>query len=322
MALSTTMNQAYLQKIANSIRFTHINDEQLQAAIVDTCDLFRCGNVYVGRVQNVEANYIWVDIGAFKPALLKCRSHHYHQGMKCIVRIKRESQIHGLELKGPQVVIESDATMLALLNDDQLPIPRLLKSASPLWLQYINKLHVSPALPLTISIDDVDLFNRVRDRVVSSEITILLRRSEPIAPMIDHYWQDLLSVVHPLPHGGHLLLEETAACSVFDLNTSAQDHNGVGKRLNNNHERLKFNQAAVPIIIKLIQLRDLSGTMFVDFLRLDDWHLQQQLLVTMRQSVKHVKDLKVLGFTPGGWIELCRPVHRPSLQAKVKLSTV
>ncbi len=116
-----------------------------------------------------------------------------------------------------------------------------------------------------------------------------------------------------LKSGGFLMIEQTEACVVIDVNTGKY----TGKK-NLEKTILKTNLEAAEEIAKQLRLRNLSGIIIIDFIDMMEEEYKEILIKAVKQAVKkdHVKTA-VVGMTELGLLQLTRKKTRPSLQQTV-----
>ena len=105
----------------------------------------------------------------------------------------------------------------------------------------------------------------------------------------------------PLPGGGALTIEATAALTAIDVDS------GGGAPL-------AANLAAVPEIARQLRLRGLAGHIMIDIIPLKDRQALGRLVSMLRQAVDiDPTPSHVVGVTPLGLIEMTRERRRPTL---------
>lgn len=105
----------------------------------------------------------------------------------------------------------------------------------------------------------------------------------------------------PLPGGGALTIEATAAFIAVDIDS------GGGSPLS-------ANLAAVPEIARQLRLRGVAGHVLIDIIPLKDRQAQGRLVAALRQAVESdPTPTHVVGVTPLGSIEVTRERRRSSL---------
>ncbi len=111
-----------------------------------------------------------------------------------------------------------------------------------------------------------------------------------------------------LKSGGSLVIDETEAMTVIDVNT--------GKFVGNKsfaETVFKLNCEAAREIAKLLRLRDLGGIIIIDFIDMDSAAYREQLLELLRELMASDSNrTNVIGFTSLGLVEMTRKkVRRP-----------
>ena len=116
-----------------------------------------------------------------------------------------------------------------------------------------------------------------------------------------------------LKSGGFIVIEQTEACVVIDVNTGKY----TGKK-NLEQTILKTNLEAAEEIAKQLRLRNLSGIIIVDFIDMAEEEYKEILIKAVKQAVKkdHMKTA-VVGMTELGLLQLTRKKTRPSLQQTI-----
>lgn len=116
-----------------------------------------------------------------------------------------------------------------------------------------------------------------------------------------------------LKSGGFLIIEETEACVVIDVNTGKMNGKGdLEKTIR------KTNLEAAEEVAKQMRLRNLSGIIIVDFV--DMVHREDRNLVTKTLEQAVAKDRMktvVVGMTELGLMQITRKKTRPSLLRQI-----
>lgn len=160
-----------------------------------------------------------------------------------------------------------------------------------------------------IVVNDRQMFDKIcreYDNVVLSE-----KRGSLFAQyFVEKQSQRALEKKVWLKSGGFIVIEQTEACVVIDVNTGKY----VGKK-NLEKTILKTNLEAVEEIAKQMRLRNLSGIIIVDFIDMAEQEYKEMIIKAMRQAVKkdHVKTA-VVGMTELGLLQITRKKTRPTLQ--------
>lgn len=116
-----------------------------------------------------------------------------------------------------------------------------------------------------------------------------------------------------LKSGGFLVIEETEACVVIDVNTGKAAGKGdLQKTI------LKTNLEAAEEAAKQMRLRNLSGIIIIDFIDMADPEAQKEVTRRLEAAVKkdRIKTV-VVGMTELGLMQVTRKKTRPSLKRQM-----
>lgn len=115
---------------------------------------------------------------------------------------------------------------------------------------------------------------------------------------------DALSRRLALANGAELIFDEAEAATAIDVNAAKASGAPLAVDLH-----------AAAEVARQIRLRNLSGLIVVDFLRLDGREERERVVDALRQALRDDPvAAEVLGFTRGGLVEITRRRLRPSLQ--------
>ena len=107
-----------------------------------------------------------------------------------------------------------------------------------------------------------------------------------------------------LPSGGNLVIEETEAMYVIDVNS------GSGKRVkrqNKEESALRINLEAARAVARQIRLRDMGGITVVDFINQDNEEYRKQVCEELKKGLEGDKAIsKVLPMREFGLVEIAR----------------
>jgi len=147
------------------------------------------------------------------------------------------------------------------------------------------------------------------ERVRLYEADISLFRAESVDTQIEKALQKRVW----LKSGGFLVIEQTEACAVIDVNSGKF----AGKK---DHEQsvLKVNQEAAAEIARQLRLRNLGGIIIVDFIDMKAPESVQALTAFLEAAVK--KDrlaTAVVGMTELGLMQITRKKTRKPLAAEI-----
>lgn len=145
-----------------------------------------------------------------------------------------------------------------------------------------------------------------------------IRQHDGATPLFDLYRVDeqldkALQKYVWLKSGGLLVIEQTEALTVVDVNTGKfTGKKALGETV------FKNNCEAAREIMRQLRLRDLSGIIVVDFIDMDDAGHRQALLDVLREEVaRDANRVNVVGMTALGLVEMTRKKARPSLERQL-----
>jgi ribonuclease G len=124
--------------------------------------------------------------------------------------------------------------------------------------------------------------------------------------------QDALEPRVPLPAGGTIIIESTAAMTVIDVN--AESAGGAQADLTGERVILRINLAAAREVARQLRLRNVGGIVVVDFIDLMDAAARKQVVECLRTAVaEDPADVWVGGMSRLGLVELTRKRRGPTL---------
>lgn len=116
-----------------------------------------------------------------------------------------------------------------------------------------------------------------------------------------------------LKTGAYLVIDQTEALTVFDVNTGKF----TGKQ-NLQDTIVKTNIEAAKEIARQLRLRDIGGIIIIDFIDMKDDRNKQTVLTAFQQQLRNDRTkTNVLGFTGLGLLEMTRKKVRQNLQDSV-----
>ena len=276
----------------------------------------RPGEIYLGRVQRVERglNAAFVEIGAGPPGFLPLSglARRIGEGKSVLVKVAAEA-VRG---KGPRLTAD-------IAPSDSRALNVAAGSAAAPACQWRETDLVSAALRAfsqcnlgRILADGAACFARLR-AFVRAELPEYEDRlelhsgAEPAfeALGIEEQIDRALEPEIVLDSGIRLHVGETAALVAVDVDAAA-----FAPRRGARATALAANLAAVNAIAREIRLRNLSGLVLVDFLRMKDAAERKRLMDAFSQAATaDPVPLHVHGFTRTGLLELTRERRRRPL---------
>ena len=164
-------------------------------------------------------------------------------------------------------------------------------------------------------VDDDHLFKTLTEQASEGQ-RAKIRRHEGEIPLFDIHRVDAqlnqaLRKYVWLKSGGSLVIQETEAMTVIDVNTAKF----TGKR-DLEETLFRLNREAAEEILRQLRLRDIGGIIIVDFIDMKDQQHNEALLEQLRTLSKTDRNrLTVVGMTNLGLVELTRKrVRKPLSQ--------
>jgi ribonuclease G len=193
----------------------------------------------------------------------------------------------------------------------------LYHSPSP-FLELIRDIAIDS--PLEIITDDMDIYQEIEtsDFLLTHRNAILRLYEDPSFSLAKLYCletklKDALSKKVWLPSGGYLVIEQTEAMVVIDVNSVKFS----GKK--SKEETFFFiNSEAAKEIARQIRLRNLSGILMIDFINMKEASMKQELIHTLKNYVSRDKvKTVVVDITSLGLVEVTRKKIRKTLAEQV-----
>ncbi|WP_374656238.1 ribonuclease E/G [Dongia sp.] len=268
------------------------------------------GGIYLGRVLRVEPslNAAFVEIGLEKPGLLplKKQGRQPTEGDALIVQVRRDAR----EEKGVRLtasiksLVEVDAT-------GKQP-PAKLVAAPNLWQRALEALEEVASITCCRRVDVpiIEAWCKRYRPAFADEVTYQAERDwVPSRADIKDAIAEALEEEVLLPGGGRLLFEPVRTLTAIDVNSAA----ATGEK---GFERtaLSVNLEAAREIPRQLALRNLGGTVVIDFIDLENRNKRDQVIETLRQAVEVDPAIEWVGnMSRLGLVELSRRRNGPTL---------
>lgn len=163
-----------------------------------------------------------------------------------------------------------------------------------------------------IVIDDPEEYRKIKE-FISEEKVSFYREKENIFSFfgVEREIEKALKHIVWLDNGAYLLIEQTEALTVIDVNTGKFQ----GKE-NLRDTVFKTNIAAAREIAYQLMLRDLSGIILIDFIDMKQNNERQKVIQALRSVAKDDRNrVTIHGFTSLGILEITRKKTRQNLGA-------
>ena len=169
-------------------------------------------------------------------------------------------------------------------------------------------------------LDDFAFYQQLEQRVkkepLNWKVTYELGKKNIFADHhIDMELDHALKKIVWLDNGGYLIIEETEAFTVIDVNTGKF----VGKE-KKEETLFQTNLLAATEVAYQLRLRNLAGIVLVDFINMDNPLHKTEVIDRMKkETAKDEMRVSVIGFTELGILELTRKRTSPSLSEKMMI---
>jgi ribonuclease G len=187
--------------------------------------------------------------------------------------------------------------------------PALIYAEADISLKVIRDLfgrHVDEVL-----VDDERQFQRITAflRRTSPELAERVRRYEGAKPLMEAHGVDaalrstLLRRV-PLPSGGYLVIDDTEAMTVIDVNTGRH----VGRGSTGLEETVtRTNLEAADEVVRQLRLRDIGGIVVIDFIDMEDERNRRAVSSALEKAFEPDRSKTyVMEISPLGLVEMTR----------------
>ncbi len=169
--------------------------------------------------------------------------------------------------------------------------------------------------------NDNETYNKLKDILEKKDIKTRLLSLEENVEYTNTFNNTLEKLFHKkiwLKSGGHLIIEETEACVVIDVNSSK----AVNSR-NNNKTVLKVNIEALQVASQQIKLRNLSGIIIIDLIDMR-YDSDKKKVLKMANTIFREDKIKtfVVSMTELGLLQLTRKKKRESISKTLKKKCV
>jgi ribonuclease G len=190
----------------------------------------------------------------------------------------------------------------------------ILHTAPPIY-QRLVKENINLE-PLKITVDCTEIYQDLNQlsQHYASNIAVELTEDYQQKDLFDrnnieHQINEALAKKVVLDCGGTLVIEETEALSVIDVNSASY----VGDA-DDQQAYLKVNLEAADVAARQICLRNLSGIIIIDFIDMVDPASERQVIRRLQEAfAKEQAQPTILDFTKLGLVQIARKRTAPSL---------
>jgi ribonuclease G len=162
-----------------------------------------------------------------------------------------------------------------------------------------------------VVVDDESQFQRITGflRRTSPEMAERVRHYDGDQPMMERYGveaaiRSTLDRRAPLPSGGYLVIDDTEAMTVIDVNSGRNVGRG-GNRLEDTIT--KTNLEAAVEVVRQLRLRDIGGIVIIDFIDMDDAENRRAVKAALDAELARDRTRTfVVDISPLGLVEMTR----------------
>jgi len=241
------------------------------------------GDILLGRVlaKPPGGGATFVEIGAALPGYLP-RPGDWHEGQALPVQVTAEA-------RGGKGAVLTNRITRELPDVTRMKAPARLIAPSRLARLLADNPGVSELL-----VDEPSLLPEARKAFPGAELKRGIWRDSGAADALDL----ALSRIVPLPGGARLIIDESAAATLIDIDAGGAQRDAA-------------NRAAMDEIARQLRLRNIAGQIIVDPIAGGD--LQELVALLKTALAEDPIDTDVLGLTRMRMIELVRTRRQPSL---------
>lgn len=281
------------------------------------------GAVFHARVRRVEPgiNAAFVDLDGTREGFLRARAVSgrpkgaaiaslVQEGAALPVRVLDEAQDEADKL--PRVATLDAAALAALMGGAPLPVAPCCLDPGPAAVERILAEHAAAADEIVCN--DGPLAQAARRWCAENGVAAAAEHAngalfEPAG--VEAAIEVALRPDVPLPGGGSLIIEPGATLCAIDVNTG-------GHLAPAGQAARDVNRVATAAIAHELRLRELSGAIVIDFVRLERAGDRTALLADLRAAVADdPAGCHVLGLSRLGLVEMTRRRRRASLAARL-----
>ncbi|MFQ6132426.1 MAG: ribonuclease E/G [Armatimonadota bacterium] len=228
-----------------------------------------------------------------------CSSAELSRDVRFLRRVWRGVQDRAAKAKAPALVYEDVGPVYSVIRD--------------VFSEDVSELVV----------DDEDAYKRIVSLVQATapKLRPRIRLYERDEPIFDAYGvnAEIERALRPrvwMENGGSIVIEETEALTVIDVNTGK--FTGT-KRLA--QTVLQTNLDAVEEVARQLRLRDIGGIVVVDFIDMDNRKHRREVMNALRQRLRRDRmKTRIVHLTPLGLVEMTRKRTGDSLAGKMTAS--
>ncbi len=304
-------NQIFISIAPERTEFFRWSEDQLVQALAERAgEGSRIGGIHLGRVVKIEPslNSAFVEIGLDKPGLLplKKQGQRLSEGDAIVVQVRRDAR----DEKG--VRLTTSIKSLVEVNAKGKQPPALLVAPPTLWQRALEALEEVESITCDRRVDVPiieEWCKRVRPAFAGKVAFLAERDWVPSRADIKDAIAEGLDEEVMLPGGGKLLVEPVRTLTAIDVNSAgANQEKGIERTA------LSVNIEAAREIPRQLALRNLGGTIVIDFIDLENRNKREQVLEALREAAGIDSAIEWVGnMSRLGLVEISRRRFGPTL---------
>ena len=170
--------------------------------------------------------------------------------------------------------------------------------------------------------NDEQVYNEVKDYVtlISPESAGIVKKYTGQVPIFDNYSvtkqiKSSLGRTVTYKHGAYMIIEQTEALHVVDINSGNRSKSPDGQEAN----ALDVNLGAADELARQLRLRDMGGIIVVDFIDMAQAENRQKLYERMCENMQHDRAKhNILPLSKFGLMQITRQRVRPAMNINVE----
>lgn len=304
-------DQIFISISADRTEFFRWSGDRLAQALTERPgEGSKVGGVYLGRVISIEPslNAAFVEIGLDKPGLLPLKKQGAQptEGDALIVQVRRD----GREEKGVRLTTSIKTTVD--INAKGKQAPALLLAPPNLWQRALEALEEVESITCDRRVDVpiIDAWCVRYQPAFAGKANFQAERDWiPSRADIKDAIAEGLDEEVVLPGGGRLLVEPVRTLTAIDVNSAgANVERGIERTA------LSVNIEAAREIPRQLALRNIGGTIVIDFIDLENRNKREQVLNALREAAGIDPAIEWVGnMSRLGLVELSRRRNGPTL---------
>lgn len=292
----------------------------------------RVGEIYIGKIKNITTHpdACFVEISSKQmcylpmsevktPMILNRQgATSVKSGDELLIQITKDAQKNKLCSCSAQISASDNEEYTKLIQTASTRTCfSCIRSIPLLYTQLIGEI-ATPDEYNEIVTDDSAIYDKISDELNAykdSIHSIRLYHDDLLSLNrlygLDSKAQEALERRIWLKSGANLIIEQTEAMTVIDVNSAKKDaHRG------NDDEAYMINLEAAEEIALQMRLRNLSGIIIADFINMKEKALEKELLTHFKEMVRlDMVKTKIIDITPLGLGEITRKkVYKPFIE--------